>query len=155
MPSSCTSILSFRLCLSFCPMLLPCFTNLPHLILPNWLPFDRMFSFSIKYFFPSLIIRVNSSWIVSEYMNILNEYIQWIYFQCYLICFWLIKQSFCACFFFFIIVFRNILTTSLLIRNTRLIVALTILTGVPMTVVNEQRETPVNATVKTRKVLFV
>ena len=65
------------------------------------------------------------------------------------------KAIFLCLFFFFIIVFRNILTTSLLIRNTRLIVALTILTGVPMTVVNEQRETPVNATVKTRKVLFV
>ena len=42
---------------------------------------------------------------------------------------------------------------SLLIRNTRLILAITITTGAPMTVVNEQTETPLLALDKTTKVL--
>ena len=48
------------------------------------------------------------------------------------------KQSFCA-YCFFSIVFKNILT---ILRNTRLILTFAIPKGVPMTVVNEQRETP-------------
>ena len=43
--------------------------------------------------------------------------------------------------FFFLIVYKNILTIALLTRNTRLIQALAIPTGLPMIVLNEQGET--------------
>ena len=50
---------------------------------------------------------------------------------------------------FFHVGFKNILTIPLLIKNTRPILALAIRLGVPMTLVNEQRETPVRAPDKT------
>ena len=60
-------------------------------------------------------------------------------------------QSFCICFSFFNIVFKNMLTIPLLIRNIRLILTLTNLSGVPVTVAYEQRDTPLLAPDKTNK----
>ena len=56
--------------------------------------------------------------------------------------------------FFLTIIFRNILTIPLLIRKYyRLMQALVIPTGLPMTAVNKQRETPLPVPQKTSKVL--
>ena len=52
------------------------------------------------------------------------------------------KVVFLFLIFSLFIVFRNILTIPLLIGNTRLILALAIPTGIPMTVINQQRKTP-------------
>ena len=55
--------------------------------------------------------------------------------------------------FFLSIVFKNILAIPLVIRNTRLILALAIPTSVPMTADNEKSEAPLPTPDKTRKVL--
>ena len=59
------------------------------------------------------------------------------------------KAIFLCLFFLLPIIFRNILTIPLLIRNTRLILAPAIPTAAPVTVVNEPRETPLRAPEKT------
>ena len=48
---------------------------------------------------------------------------------------------------------KKISTIQILIRNTRLILTLAITSGVPMAVVNKQRETPLLAADETSKVL--
>ena len=61
----------------------------------------------------------------------------------------------CYLIYFLSRVFRNILMIQLLIRNTRLILALAIPTSATITVVNKQRETPLFASEKTSRVLSV
>ena len=78
------------------------------------------------------------------------------FFLCFSIYFWPIKQFFWVC-FFLPIVFKNILTFSLLTRNTILTLALALAfpTGASIIVVTEQRETPLLAPDKINKVLNV
>ena len=57
--------------------------------------------------------------------------------------------------FFLPIGFRNILIIPLIIRNTRLIVALAIGTGVPLTLVNELRKTPLFAPEKNKSFVCI
>ena len=57
-------VFSFRLCFWFCPMLLPCSINLFHSMLPSWSSFATMCSFSLKWFYSSLITRVRSLWLI-------------------------------------------------------------------------------------------
>ena len=63
------------------------------------------------------------------------------------------KVVFLFLIFSLFIVFGNILTIPLLIGNTRLILALAIPTGIPMTVINQQRKTPLLTPDKTSTAL--
>ena len=79
-----------------------------------------------------------------------------LFFLRYLICFWLVKQCFYVYFFFVPIVFRNILTIALLIRNTTLIWSLAIPTGVPMIIVNGQEmSTCQNKLYESKSVIYI
>ena len=61
----------------------------------------------------------------------------------------------CCLIYFLSRVFRNILMIQLLIRNTKLILALAIPTSATITVVNKQRETSLFSSEKTSRVLSV
>ena len=83
------------------------------------------------------------------------------FYQCYRYYFsvrlnlFLVSKAIFLCLFFLLIVSRNILIITLWIRNSRLVLGSAITRGVPMTVVNQQREKPLMAPEKTSKLCII
>ena len=67
-----TLLLIFRHCFAFCPTILPCSINLSLSISSTWSLSSLMLSFSLKKLFYSLTIKVNSSWLISSSISVLD-----------------------------------------------------------------------------------
>ena len=122
--------------MSSIPILLPCFIKY-HLV-----------DYLLFWCFLSRITSINSSWLVSKSVSLLD-----IIFSMLFNLLLASKAIFLCLFFSFPSVFKNVLTNKG--KNTRQIIALTITTDVPMTVLNEKRETSLPIPDKTSKVLSV
>ena len=123
-----TSILTFGVCFLFCPILLTCFIKLSRSMLPSRLSFTLMFFFSLQQLCSSLITKVCSSWLISEFISDRYDF-----FFC------LIYQFFYA-YFFPSHCFQKHFDKPITDKKTGPILALPVLIHVSMTMIIAQRE---------------